>query len=120
MDAIEVLIGDHNRVRGLFAQLAAAKQAGDAATTAAVAERIVAELEAHTTIEEEIFYPETRALSKEIGETTAEGLEEHHVVHVLLDEIPGAYKDIDEVMANASSLVEIRHTLKQFLNVKGD
>jgi len=39
---------------------------------------------------------------------------------VLLDEIPSAYKDIDDVMENARSLVEIRHTLKQFLNVKGD
>jgi tRNA-splicing ligase RtcB len=40
--------------------------------------------------------------------------------HVLLDEIPSAYKDIDEVMEHAKSLVEIRHVLKQFLNVKGD
>jgi tRNA-splicing ligase RtcB len=39
---------------------------------------------------------------------------------VLLDEIPSAYKDIDEVMEHARSLVQIRHTLKQFLNVKGD
>jgi tRNA-splicing ligase RtcB len=39
---------------------------------------------------------------------------------VLLDEIPSAYKDIDEVMEHARSLVEIRHVLKQFLNVKGD
>ena len=39
---------------------------------------------------------------------------------VLLDEIPGAYKDIDEVMANAKDLVEIRYVLKQFVNVKGD
>jgi len=39
---------------------------------------------------------------------------------VLLDEIPGAYKDIDEVMANAKDLVEIQYVLKQFVNVKGD
>jgi tRNA-splicing ligase RtcB len=39
---------------------------------------------------------------------------------VLLDEIPSAYKDIDEVMENAKSLVEVRHVLRQFLNVKGD
>jgi tRNA-splicing ligase RtcB (3'-phosphate/5'-hydroxy nucleic acid ligase) len=36
-----------------------------------------------------------------------------------LDEIPAAYKDIDQVMADASSLVEIRHTLHQLVNVKG-
>lgn len=37
----------------------------------------------------------------------------------VIDEIPGAYKDIDEVMANQSDLVEIVHTLKQVLCVKG-
>jgi tRNA-splicing ligase RtcB len=39
--------------------------------------------------------------------------------HGVLDEIPGAYKDIDEVMANQSDLVEVVHTLKQVLCVKG-
>lgn len=37
-----------------------------------------------------------------------------------LDEIPGAYKDIDVVMHDASDLVEIKHTLRQIVNVKGD
>nr|WP_275957867.1 RtcB family protein [Rhabdochromatium marinum] len=37
----------------------------------------------------------------------------------VLDEIPGAYKDIDQVMANQSDLVEVVHTLKQVVCVKG-
>ncbi|MCB1139172.1 MAG: RtcB family protein [Leptospiraceae bacterium] len=37
----------------------------------------------------------------------------------VLDEIPGAYKDIDEVMANQKDLVEIVHALKQVICVKG-
>lgn len=37
----------------------------------------------------------------------------------VIDEIPGAYKDIDEVMRNQSDLVEPIHTLKQVLCVKG-
>jgi tRNA-splicing ligase RtcB len=37
----------------------------------------------------------------------------------VLDEIPGAYKDIDQVMANQQDLVEVVHTLKQVLCVKG-
>jgi tRNA-splicing ligase RtcB len=37
----------------------------------------------------------------------------------VLDEIPGAYKDIDTVMANQADLVEVVHTLKQVLCVKG-
>ena len=37
----------------------------------------------------------------------------------VIDEIPGAYKNIDEVMANQTDLVEILHTLKQVVCVKG-
>src|SRR3990167_1218972 len=44
----------------------------------------------------------------------------HRRTDILLDEIPGAYKDIDEVMENAKSLVKIEATLKQILNAKGD
>lgn len=36
-----------------------------------------------------------------------------------VDEIPDAYKDIDQVMDDARDLVEIEHTLRQILNVKG-
>jgi tRNA-splicing ligase RtcB len=38
----------------------------------------------------------------------------------VLDEIPGAYKDIDEVMENQRDLVEVVHTLRQVLCVKGN
>lgn len=37
----------------------------------------------------------------------------------VIDEIPGAYKDIDEVMAAQSDLVDIVHTLKQVMCIKG-
>lgn len=37
-----------------------------------------------------------------------------------LDEHPDAYKDIDVVMADAADLVEVVHTLRQIINVKGD
>ena len=36
-----------------------------------------------------------------------------------VDEIPAAYKSIDKVMENQSDLVDIVHTLKQVINVKG-
>ena len=38
----------------------------------------------------------------------------------LLDELPGAYKDIDVVMENSRELVEVVHTLRQVINVKGN
>jgi tRNA-splicing ligase RtcB (3'-phosphate/5'-hydroxy nucleic acid ligase) len=37
-----------------------------------------------------------------------------------VDEIPASYKDIDQVMADAADLVEVRHTLRQIVNVKGE
>jgi len=37
-----------------------------------------------------------------------------------IDEIPGAYKPIEQVMADAADLVEVVHELRQLVNVKGD
>jgi tRNA-splicing ligase RtcB len=37
----------------------------------------------------------------------------------VIDEIPASYKDIDSVMAAQRDLVEVRHTLKQVLCIKG-
>jgi tRNA-splicing ligase RtcB len=37
----------------------------------------------------------------------------------VVDEIPGAYKDIDQVMAAQADLVDIVHTLKQVMCIKG-
>jgi len=45
---------------------------------------------------------------------------EYRDTDAFIDEIPAAYKDIDQVMADSADLVEIRHTLRQIVNVKGD
>ncbi|CAG7572716.1 tRNA-splicing ligase RtcB [Barrientosiimonas humi] len=45
---------------------------------------------------------------------------EYRDTDAFVDEIPQAYKDIDVVMADAADLVEVRHTLRQIVNVKGD
>jgi tRNA-splicing ligase RtcB len=37
-----------------------------------------------------------------------------------IDEIPQAYKPIDQIMLDAADLVKVRHTLHQIVNVKGD
>jgi RNA-splicing ligase RtcB len=37
----------------------------------------------------------------------------------LIDEIPSAYKDIDQVMDDQRDLVEVRHVLRQVVNYKG-
>ena len=37
----------------------------------------------------------------------------------LVDEIPGAYKDLDQVMADQTDLVAIEHRLTTVVNYKG-
>ncbi|WP_102157332.1 RtcB family protein [Zhihengliuella halotolerans] len=48
-----------------------------------------------------------------------EGIE-YRDTDAFIDEIPGAYKPIDQVMSDAESLVTVRHRLRQIVNVKGD
>jgi tRNA-splicing ligase RtcB len=45
---------------------------------------------------------------------------EYRDTAAFIDEIPAAYKDIDVVMKDAEELVEVRHVLRQIVNVKGD
>jgi len=52
-------------------------------------------------------------------EKSMEGIE-YRKSDVLIDEIPGAYKDIDKTIEYAKELVKVEHTLKQILNCKGD
>jgi tRNA-splicing ligase RtcB (3'-phosphate/5'-hydroxy nucleic acid ligase) len=52
-------------------------------------------------------------------DTAMEGIEWSRS-DAFLDEIPGAYKPIDQVMADSADLVRIEHTLRQIVNVKGD
>lgn len=52
-------------------------------------------------------------------DSALEGIE-HRRSPVLLDEIPMAYKDIDQVMEYSRELVKVEHTLRQIVNIKGD
>jgi tRNA-splicing ligase RtcB len=45
---------------------------------------------------------------------------EYRDTDAFLDEIPAAYKNIDVVMEDAKDPVEVRHVLRQIVNVKGD
>lgn len=110
MDAISLLTADHNRVRGLFEQFEKAKDGGDEATLATLGAKIFEELEVHTTIEEERFYPAVHDLSEEIGEVVDEGIEEHHVVEVLMGEIAALDPSSDEWKAKMTVLIEnVKH-----------
>ena len=106
MDALGLLIADHNRVRGLFTRFREAHEAEDNPTMIAVASQVFEELDVHTTIEEEIFYPSAQDTSDDVHETVDEGIQEHHVVKVLMEELGQVEPASDEWVAKMMVLIE--------------
>ncbi len=106
MDALSLLTADHNRVRGLFARFQSAEEEQDTGQMAELAQKIITELEVHTTIEEEIFYPAVKEAREELEDTVDEGVEEHHVVDTLMGEIRTLSPDDDAWAAKMKVLIE--------------
>lgn len=106
MDCLELLTADHNRVRGLFKRCKDAEEKDDLETMRMLVTKIVEELQIHMTIEEEIFYPAVRGESEEISETVYEGVEEHHVAKVLVEELAGMEPEGEEWKAKVKVLIE--------------
>ncbi|WP_133501451.1 hemerythrin domain-containing protein [Cognatilysobacter terrigena] len=85
MNAIELLKADHEKVRGLLSKLADTTKRAEKTRTELL-EQIRLELDVHTQIEEEIFYP---AFKDAVGEskdeaTVFEALEEHRAAGELV------------------------------------
>jgi hemerythrin-like domain-containing protein len=107
-DAIALLKKDHEKVRGLFAQLEKSAMRGGPKVEQLVTQ-IESELEIHTTIEEEIFYPAFRdaVRSKDDKEMYYEAQEEHHVVKLVIPDVDGSQKSGPEFAAKAKVLKEL-------------
>src|SRR6187401_1830073 len=106
MNALDLLIADHNRVRGLFTHFKSARDRADSTAMIETARKIFEDLTVHTTIEEEIFYPAIHDTSAEIADTVDEGLQEHHVVKVLMEELGEIDGGSDEWVAKMTVLIE--------------
>lgn len=106
MDAHDLLIADHNRVRGLFKRFKTAEEGNDKATMGKLADKIAKELEVHTTIEEEIYYPEVTDASDDVHDLVAEGLQEHHVAKQLITELGSVERGGEEWVAKVKVLIE--------------
>jgi hemerythrin superfamily protein len=114
VDSVTLLTSDHNRVRGLFARFRTAHEKDDFDKMAALAEQMVRELQVHTKIEEEIFYPEVRGASDELAEVVAEGIEEHNVVDHLIEELDGLQPGAEEWVAKVQVMMEsVEHHAKE-------
>ena len=69
---------------------------------------IAAHLKVHTTIEEEIFYPAVREIGTEkVEEMMLEAVEEHHVVDLVLEELPQVDPAADTFEAKMTVLREL-------------
>lgn len=105
---------DHKKVKEMFRQY---EELGDNALKSKqrLAEEIFRELEIHTQLEEEIFYPAARgADEEELGEVVAEGYEEHHVADVLIAEIRALQPDNEQFDAKMKVLSEnIEHHIEE-------
>jgi hemerythrin-like domain-containing protein len=107
-DAIALLKKDHEKVRGLLGDLEKSAIRGGPRAQKLVSQ-IDKELEIHSTIEEEIFYPAFRdaVSSKEDKKMYFEAKEEHHVVKLVLPEVKEDGIALEEFAAKAKVLKEL-------------
>jgi hemerythrin superfamily protein len=114
VDAINLLIADHNRTKGLFARYHEAQEQDRDDDVAGLAAKIVIELTVHTSIEEDIFYPFVHGMSEELAEQVDEGVQEHHVVKVLLDEIGDLEAGTADWVAKMTVVIEsVEHHVEE-------
>ena len=109
-DAISLLMADHKEVKGWFSEF---EKSRSEARKQELAQKICTALKAHTTIEEEIFYP---AFLEATGDKDIhhEAEVEHDGAKKLIAEIEAAAPDDDYYDAKVSVLSEmIKHHVKE-------
>ena len=105
MDATELLIQDHEKVQGLFVQFERARE--DAQKKSMLFEKIKDELQMHTKVEEEIFYPAVEELPIERAKDDIErSLQDHEEVDALLDELQSLSPDDADFDAKMTELMD--------------
>jgi hemerythrin superfamily protein len=86
VDAVELLINDHEHVKALFEQYESLGERA-LASKKKLAAQICLELTKHSTAEEEIFYPAVRAANKENEDMIDEAFVEHASAKQLIAQI---------------------------------
>ena len=107
MTPMTLLKKQHKDVKSLFKKI---EKTEDGRERRGLMQQIVTALEAHTTIEEEMFYPAVKELeTKKAEEMVNEAFEEHHVVKLVLAELPNvdpADERFEAKMTVLSELIE--------------
>jgi iron-sulfur cluster repair protein YtfE (RIC family) len=94
-------------VRGLFTRFKSAKKDKNLEEMTTLATKITEELKVHTTIEEEVFYPEYRDLNAETHESITEGFEEHAAAKTEMAQISSAEPNLEDWAAKVTVLIEM-------------
>ncbi|MEO6989229.1 MAG: hemerythrin domain-containing protein [Aquihabitans sp.] len=113
MDAITLLKNDHKNVEKLFQRF---EKAGERAYVEKrkIVDQVIEELTVHASIEEQVFYPVTRATVPAVEDMALESLEEHHVVKLLLAELQVMDSEHERFVAKMTVLMEnVRHHVKE-------
>jgi hemerythrin superfamily protein len=112
MDALTLLKNDHDKVKGLLADLEETTERG-VKTRTELFDRIKSELTVHEIIEEEIFYPTLKQHPK-AKDIVLEGYEEHDVVNILLGELSALPVDDETWGAKAKVMKEnVEHHIEE-------
>lgn len=107
-DAVALLTADHDKVKQLFREYERLQNIGDISLKADLAQQICMELEIHTAIEEEIFYP---AVRNDTGDEkmVREAIQEHAEAKELIAHLHGMSgddPDLDSTMAMLRKAIE--------------
>jgi hemerythrin superfamily protein len=113
-NAIELLKDDHAKVKALFEQYEAAGHRAHRKKQG-IAEEVCAALAAHTTLEEELFYPAMKRKTDQDGkDLVVEAVEEHHVVTTLMGELKGLDPTDERYDAKFKVLMEnVEHHIEE-------
>jgi len=106
MKATQLLKDQHREVKELFGQL---QNTEDAEERRDLMEQITERLQMHMMIEESIFYPAVQevANSGKNEELVPEAYEEHHVVKLVIDELPDVDPEDERFKAKMTVLCEL-------------
>ena len=111
MNATALLKQQHKQVKQLFKDI---EQTDDARQRRQLMDEIGRALEAHTKIEEEMFYPAIRETGDKGAEMAAEAVEEHHVVDLVVAELPKVDPEDERFEAKMTVLSElVEHHIKE-------